>query len=171
MKIAIEEWELYNEGIILIKWFDTEIDSIEAIEHYVSKAKREHGLNYNDLEMFIADSEDELLTDIENVSTAYEITDKVALLDDSERTAIELILDNGVVYDLDDAINHIDDIHCTGESRMEDIAYNYVNDCGLLHEMPSSLQGYFDYEGLGRDMDIEGSYYEDADGILWEYVA
>ena len=39
MKIAIEEWELYNNGILLCKWFDTEIDTIEEIEKYVSKVK------------------------------------------------------------------------------------------------------------------------------------
>ena len=39
MRIAVEEWELYNNGILLCKWFDTEIDSIESIEKYVAKVK------------------------------------------------------------------------------------------------------------------------------------
>ena len=54
---------------------------------------------------------------------------------------------------------------------MEDIAYNYVNNCGLLDTMPENLRYYFDYEALGRDMELNGSYYGDNEGILWEYVA
>ena len=54
---------------------------------------------------------------------------------------------------------------------MEDVAYNYVNDCGLLESMPESLQGYFNYEALGRDMEINGTYLEDEKGEIWEYVS
>ena len=45
MKIAVEEWELYNNGYLLIKWFDTEIDTIEDIEAYISKIKASYRLN------------------------------------------------------------------------------------------------------------------------------
>jgi len=53
---------------------------------------------------------------------------------------------------------------------MEDVAYNYIEETGALKDMPKSLQGYFDYEKLGRDMEIEGSYFEDSEGVIWEYV-
>jgi len=59
---------------------------------------------------------------------------------------------------------------CTGENKMEDIAYNYIEDSGALKGMSESLQGYFDYEALGRDMEIEGSYFKDDGNILWEYI-
>ena len=59
---------------------------------------------------------------------------------------------------------------CTGESKMEDVAYNYIEESGALRDMPESLQGYFDYEALGHDMETEWSYFRDYEGTLWEYI-
>lgn len=59
---------------------------------------------------------------------------------------------------------------CTGESKMEDVAYNYIEETGALRDMPENLQFYFDYEALGRDMEINGSFYTDKNGIIWEYM-
>jgi antirestriction protein len=64
---------------------------------------------------------------------------------------------------IDEAIENLDNMFCTGESKMEDIAYNFIEESG-------ALQGYFDYEALGRDMEIEGSYFRDDEGIFWEYI-
>ena len=171
MKIAVEEWELYNNGILLIKWFDTAEDTIEEIEEYVREAKRANGLNADDTELFIADHEADYSFDSECIHEAYRVAEQMESLDTAEQTAVNLLIENSVVSDINEAIEHIEDLICTNETSMEDIAYNYVNECSLLESMPSSLQGYFDYEALGRDMDLNGSYYEDEDGILWEYVA
>ena len=59
---------------------------------------------------------------------------------------------------------------CTGEDNMEDIAYSYIEESEALQGMAESLQGYFDYEALGRDMEIEGSYFRDDENILWEFI-
>ena len=53
---------------------------------------------------------------------------------------------------------------------MEDVAYNYIHDAGALQNMLESLQYYFDYEKLGRDMDIERSYYTNEQNLIWEHV-
>ena len=174
MKVAVEEWELYNNGILLCKWFDTETDTIEEIAEYVAKAKVAHNLNSDDLEMFIADVEGEslgLIKGDESVNYAYEVAEKIAEFEEDQITAIKLMLEAGVVNDLDDAIEHLEDMVCTGESKMEDIAYNYIHEIGVVSALPESLQCYFDYEALGRDMEINGSYYEADDGVLWEYVS
>ena len=81
------------------------------------------------------------------------------------------MLEAGVVNDLDDAIEHLEDMVCTGERKMEDVAYNYIQDTDALSALSERLQGYFDYEAFGRDMELEGSYFEADDGVLWEYVA
>jgi len=174
MQIAVEEWELYNNGVLLCKWFDTETDTIESIERYVAKVKSEHLLNSDDIEMFIADFEGETLGMIhgdESVEEAYIVAEQIDPLSDDEITAITLMIEAGVVSNTHEAIDKLDDIHNTGESKMEDVAYNYVNDCGLLESMPESLKGYFDYEALGRDMEINGTYLEDEKGEIWEYAS
>jgi len=174
MKLAVEEWELYNNGILLCKWFDTETDTQEEIAQHVAEAKRVHNLNSDDLEMFIADVEGRhvgLIKGDESVHYAYEIAEKIAEFDEEQITALKLMLEAGVVNDLDDAIEHLEDMVCTGESKMEDIAYNFIEETGAISALGASLQCYFDYEALGRDMEINGSYYEADDGVLWEFVA
>lgn len=174
MKVAVEEWELYNNGILLCKWFDTETDTQEDIAQHVAEAKRVHNLNGDDLEMFIADVEGEhvgLIKGDESVHYAYEIAQKISEFEEEQLTAIKLMLENGVVNDLDDAIEHLEDMVCTGERKMEDVAYNYIQETGALSALGERLQGYFDYEAFGRDMELEGSYFEADDGFLWEYVA
>lgn len=174
MRIAVEDWELYNNGILLCKWFDTEVDSIESIQKFVGEAKKDNDLNNDDLEMFIADVEGEtlgLISGDESVERAYEVADIVEGLAEDDIVAVGLIIDVGIVSSIDEAIECLDDIHSTGENSMENVAYNYINDCGLLDKMPESLQGYFDYAALGRDMEINGTYIKDSDGMIWEYIS
>jgi hypothetical protein len=47
---------------------------------------------------------------------------------------------------------------------MSDIAYDYVNGCYNVNELP--LGNYIDYEALGRDMGYDGNYifYTDKEG-------
>ena len=170
MKIAVESYELYNNGILLCKWWDTEENTIEEIESFVKEVHLKHGFS-DDLELFVADYEEDVLglyDGSESVSFAYELSEAIECLEDGEITAVGLLLQNGVVCDLDEAIEKKDEIYCTGETRMEDVAFNYVEECGLLESMPENLKFYFDYEMLGRDMEIEGSYFEDEDGTIWE---
>lgn len=174
MRVAVEEWELYNNGILLCKWFDTEADTQEEVAEYVAQAKAAYKLNSNDLEMFIADVEDDatgLIKGDESVNYAYEIAEKIAEFEEDQITAIKLMLEAGVVNDLDDAIEHLEDMVCTGERKMEDVAYKYIQETGAISALGERLQCYFDYEALGRDMELEGSYFEDEEGILWEYVS
>jgi hypothetical protein len=38
---------------------------------------------------------------------------------------------------------------------MEDVAREYIEECGLLHDVPEMLQNYFDFEAYGRDIRLE----------------
>lgn len=60
---------------------------------------------------------------------------------------------------LEALLENVDDIHCYSDCDfMEDIASHYIEEAGLLGEVPSNLQNHIDYEALGRDMEIEGNY-------------
>lgn len=54
-----------------------------------------------------------------------------------------------------------------GCCTMKDVAYEYVEECDLLHGVPDSLQHYFDYEAFGRDLEINGCF-EFDDGEMVE---
>ena len=48
---------------------------------------------------------------------------------------------------------------------MTDVAYFYIDELGMLGEIPSHLQNYIDYEAYGRDLEIEGTFIETSRGI------
>ncbi len=172
MKIAVEEWEMYNNGLLVIKWWDTEHDTEEEIEAFIKDLKYKCGLNGSDAEMFIADVEGEtlgLITGDESVYQAYEVQAQIDRLGEDLPQA-KMLLENGIVSGVDEAIEEIENIYCTGETSMEDVAREYIEDTGQLNELPTSLQYYFDYEALGRDMEINGTYLTDEDQTIWEYT-
>jgi len=174
MRVAVEEWELYNNGVLLCEWFDLAEITEDEITTYVLLIKAKHNLNTEDLELFVADVEDDKLNQLsgdESLCRAYEVQEQIESIDSENFEAIQLMLDAGVVNNLAAALEHVDDCICTGETKMEDVAYNYVEESALLDAIPDSLQGYFDYVSLGRDMELNSTYMEAENGILWEFVA
>ena len=53
--------------------------------------------------------------------------------------------------------------------NMEDVAYQVVNDCGLLDGVPEEVKIYFDYEAYGRDIDIERTFIQVDNNIIELY--
>ena len=49
---------------------------------------------------------------------------------------------------------------------MTDVAYQVVENCGYLDQIPKNLQYYFDYEAFGRDLNIEGDFIAVNGGIV-----
>jgi len=176
MKVYITDLEAYNCGHLVGNWYTLPMNEdllAEAIENELQRGKEICESEHYHEEYFITDFECDYMKigEYDSLTTLNNIAKKMKELDDQEQTAVKLMLENNLATDIENAVENVDNFICTGESKIEDIAYNYVNDCGLLELMPENLKSYFDYESLGRDMEIEGSYYEDEDGVLWEYVA
>ena len=52
---------------------------------------------------------------------------------------------------------------CYGEAESEeDFAYAFVEDNGLLNEVPESLRVYFDYEAYARDLFSSGYVFHEG---------
>lgn len=176
MKVYITDLEAYNNGHLVGNWYTLPMNEdllAESIENELQRGKEIcESENYHE-EYFITDYECDYMNigEYDSITKLNEIAEKMEALDEQEKTAVKLMLENGVVSDIDNAIEHLENMICTNESKMEDVAYSYIEDTGALQNMPENLQFYFDYEALGKDMEINGSYYEAEDGILWEYVA
>jgi len=171
MNIAVESYELYNNNILVGKWFNTEEDSIEDVYEYIKEIHRDNGFNDSDLELFVADYEDEYnIYSGESLEKAYEISEAIENLDDCDKEAVRLLIDNNIANDIFDAIDKKDDLLYTDETDMGAVAENYIIETGALSDMPENLRYYFDYEALGRDMEIGGTYLEGKDGVIWEYI-
>jgi len=175
MRVYITDLEAYNNGHLVGSWYDLPMHEdllAESIENELQKGKAICRSKHFHEEYFITDYECSYMKidEYANITELNEIAEKMEELDDEEVVAITLLLENNLVSDLNEALNHLDDIYCTNETKMEDIAFNYIEESGALSALPENLQFYFDYEALGRDMEINGSYFEDEQGVLWEYT-
>ena len=78
-------------------------------------------------------------------------------LEEYEKEVIEAMLSEG--YSLEDAMEKKDDCMVYYDCHdMEDVAREYIEETGLLHDVPELLQNYFDFEAYGRDMSFEGTF-------------
>ena len=173
MRVYITDLEAYNNGHLVGAWYELPMNEdllAEGIENELQKGKNICNSAHYHEEYFITDYECDYMKidEYDSLTKLNEIAQKMNSLEMQERTAVKLMLENYIVNSIDEAIKNIDNMVCTGEENMEDIAYNYIEESGALQGMPESLQGYFDYEALGRDMEIEGSYFRDDENILWE---
>jgi antirestriction protein len=48
-------------------------------------------------------------------------------------------------------------------------AEDYLEETGLIKEVPESLQGYIDYERYARDADFNGMHFVEHDGKVWVF--
>jgi len=77
-------------------------------------------------------------------SDYIELYYRCAILGQYVKESLESLDTDGIIYNL----------------SVVDYAYEYINDSGVLNTIPESLQIYFDYESLARDLEINGSVYE-----------
>ena len=88
-------------------------------------------------------------------------------LDDYEQDIIEALIDDG--YDFETALEIVqngDYYYFPDCDSMADVAYQYCEECGILSQIPENLQGYFDFEAYGRDMEYDGNFIATNDGYI-----
>jgi len=82
--------------------------------------------------------------------------------------AISLIEDFG--YEADTVLEHLDDL-CLFEGTAVEYAEHYLEESGLLSQVPESLRYYIDTEAMARDMvlggDITELRHDGQDYVAW----
>ena len=160
LQIAVEEWELYNNGILLCTWFDSDTD-IKTINKFVREAKINNGLNVDDLELFMADWENDFLNLCSEHCNIEEIFNKYNEIDiNEEKLEVLEYLTNYLNYDLEDALNKLDDVEIYECNSFTELAEQFIDD-GLFGEIPANLVNYIDYESIGRDLSFDYDQYGD----------
>jgi len=175
MRVYITDLEAYNNGHLVGSWYELPMSKEEltqAVQNELQKGQQVCKHAYIHEEYFISDFECDYMKigEYDSLDKLNEIAQKMEELEENEKTAVKLMLENYIVNSIDEAIENLDSLICTGESNMEDIAYNYIKESEVLQNIPENLRGYFDYEALGCDMEINGSYFRDGEGIFWEYI-
>ena len=132
-------------------------------DEYAEKAanhRNEYGDPVEEYEIQFIDGDNSRLFAAVGVNQANLQTwfDKFEDLDgDDAIKAIYLAEDLG--YRLEDALDRLDDAHLFEGSAIE-YAESYIEDTGLLNEMPENLRYYFDTEAFARDLLLGGDIAE-----------
>lgn len=157
MKIYLTNLGKYNEGQLVGEWVELPVSNEELQEVF-----KRIGINEEYEEYFITDYECDFyeVGEYENIDTLNEIAERIEELDEEESKVVKALMSE-LGYTLDEAIEKVNN----GDYRiysdcddMADIAYQVVEECGYLNNVPDNVARYFDYESFGIDLGIEGTY-------------
>lgn len=156
LKIFISNLKEYNNGKIIGEWVSLPCEGLEEVLNKISN-------NGND-ELFISDYETDIsnlkISEYDDILQLNEIAEEIEEMREDELIALQAYLEQ-YANDMEQALDEVRQgnyriyYNC---DNMEDVAYQVVNDCGLLDGVPEEVKIYFDYEAYGRDMDIEGTF-------------
>lgn len=160
MKVYIANLGKYNEGELVGAWFSFPIDEEEVQEKIGLNAEyEEYAIHDYELPFLIND-----YASIDRLNHLYE------KLQEIEGTPIydELTeIQRSWFSDIDDLVEHSDDIiHYADCDSMSELAQHYIEETGALSALPENWRYYFDYQALGRDMELEGNYLVTSHGIF-----
>lgn len=162
IRIYLTNLGKYNEGELVGKWVD--LPTTNGFEEHLE----EIGINEEYEEWFITDYETDIdgleIHGYSNIEELDELAETLEDLADYEKEIVEAMISEG--YSLEDALEKKDDCMIYYDCHdMEDVAREYIEECGLLHDVPEMLQNYFDFEAYGRDMSFEGTFVFTNNGI------
>lgn len=169
MNIYLTNLGKYNEGQLIGEWVELPVSKEE-----LQKVFERIGINEEYEEYFITDYECDFyeVGEYENIDTLNGIAERIEELDEEESTIVKALMSD-LGYTLDEAIEKVN----SGDYRiysdcdsMTDIAYQVVEECGYLNNVPDTVARYFDYEAFGRDLGIEGTFIFLDDGSCLEVI-
>lgn len=161
-RVYITNLGKYNEGELVGKWLDLPCDDIETelASIGVSDEPDENGRYYE--EYFITDYENDYDYEVGEYDSLEELNERaeeLENLEDYEKEVLSAIIVNG--DGISEAMEKISDrdyriyYNCTD---MTDVAYQYIEETGMLNSVPENIANYFDYEAFGRDLGIERTF-------------
>ncbi len=155
LKIYVTNLRKYNNGKIIGEWVSLPCEGLEEVLNEISN-------NGND-ELFISDYETDIsnlkISEYDDILQLNEIAEEIDNLSDDEVIALQAYLEQ--YNDIEQALEEVRQGNYTiyyDCDDMSDVAYQVVNESGLLDGVPETLKGYFDYEAYGRDIDINGTF-------------
>lgn len=172
MEIFITDLAAYNAGYLIGQWVSLPMDTQDLhakIAEILASGAEVCGDGEHE-EMFITDYECDFI-EIGEYDDPFELNvmaEKVESLSDYEVKAVKFLLKNYLVQDFDEAIEKYDDVIIHEDTTMEDLAYEFVNECYNLNSLPLIISNNIDYIAIGREMELDGRYFEE-DGDIYEY--
>lgn len=174
LKIYLTNLGKYNEGELVGEWVELPCtdEELEAVKERIgiSDEPDENGNYYE--EWFITNYESDIqgveVGEYDDLDELNEFAEELDDLDIDQQQALKAFLEDGSKFDeaLEGVQNYNYRIYL-GCDTMEEVAIEVVEECGMLENVPENVARYFDYEAFGRDLDLEGKYYN-IDGDMVE---
>lgn len=157
MKIYLTNLGKYNEGELVGEWVE-----FPASQEELEKVFERIGINEEYEEYFITDYECDLyeVGEYENIDKLNDIAERIKELDEEGSKVVKALIQK-LDYTLDEAIDKVnsgDYMIYNDCENMTDVAYQVVEECGYLENVPDNVARYFDYESFGRELGIVGNY-------------
>jgi antirestriction protein len=157
MKIYLTNLGKYNEGELVGEWVE-----LPASQEELEKVFERIGINEEYEEYFITDYECDLyeVGEYENVDKLNDIAERIKELDEEGSKVVKALIQK-LDYTLDETIDKVnsgDYMIYNDCENMTDVAYQVVEECGYLENVPDNVARYFDYESFGRELGIGGNY-------------
>ena len=157
MKIYLTNLGKYNEGELVGEWVE-----LPASQEGLEKVFERIGINEEYEEYFITDYECDLyeVGEYENIDKLNDIAERIKELDEEGSKVVKALIQK-LDYTLDEAIDKVnsgDYMIYNNCENMTDVAYQVVEECGYLENVPDNVARYFDYESFGRELGIGGNY-------------
>jgi hypothetical protein len=176
LNIYLTDLQAYNEGHLVGKWIRlplTPFELSQALSEVLNEGEAISG-SENHEEHFITDWEwnSHEFHEIDEYQNIYELNEQLQTLrykSDYELKAIAFLVSNQLATDVEDAIAKADDVHIYENQTMEDIAYDLMQECYQADELPSIIANNIDYEGIARELEYDGTYYEVGSDVF-QYV-
>ncbi|SDZ06403.1 antirestriction protein ArdA [Thermoactinomyces sp. DSM 45892] len=181
IRILIRNLGKYNEGELVGEWIDLPYTEEElhnlfvniGLGYFDESGKYHHGVYKNGVcyeEYAIHDYEAPFnIHEYECLSELNEVAEKLDMLEEKEKKAI-ITLENDVGLSWDDAFKevHEGNYRLWHEDTMGDIAYAFYEDSGSIDDN-HPLTMYIDWDSVGRDMKINGTFIQMESGLWLEY--
>ena len=176
LEVFITDLQAYNEGNLVGRWVKLPISKFELAQAFSEVLCEGEAIckTQNHEETFVSDwsyDDYEFIT-VEEYSDVYALNDQLGLLElksDHELKAISFLLSEGLAMDVEDAISKADDVRVYENQSMEDIAFDLLQDCYGIDQLPSIIANNISYEDVARELEMDGCYFEMGNDIF-EYI-
>lgn len=173
MTIYITDLGAYNNGYLIGEHISLPMDEDDLkskIDEILSIGAKACGDTEHE-EIFITDFECDFM-EIGEYDDPYklnEIAAKMERMNDHFKKITKFLLSNNLVSSLNEAIEEAENVIVYENSTLEDVAYEFVNECYDLDSLPSIISNNISYKNIAHDMELEGRYF-DVDGDIYEYL-
>lgn len=144
----------YNSGKLHGKWIDADADEDVMMEEVMAVIASSPVFDAEEWEIMDTEYLPNGVNTLGAVAAYMAAIEALDMTDAAEVVEAYVNWQGAAWADLDPSA--IEDSYLGKYDSVEDYAYEYVEDTGLLDGMPENLRCYFDYAAFARDMEVGG---------------